>query len=104
MVSRLSLRERLALVEQKPTIPFAERKERSFLTPRHTHDSSAAFASRPEFPLRGAGVALCLPWLESLGGIVHAAEAGKSRAARRRLPAAGHLPGFAHSEAIRNQL
>jgi hypothetical protein len=35
-----------------------------------------AFASRRSF-LRGAGVALCLPWLESLGGIAHAAEAGK---------------------------
>ena len=35
-----------------------------------------ALASRRRF-LRGAGVALCLPWLESLGGVVHAAEAGK---------------------------
>ncbi len=35
-----------------------------------------ALATRRSF-LRGAGVALCLPWLESLGGIVHAAEAGK---------------------------
>ena len=35
-----------------------------------------ALASRRSF-LRGAGVALCLPWLESLGGIAHAAEAGK---------------------------
>jgi len=35
-----------------------------------------ALASRRRF-LRGAGVAVCLPWLESLGGIVHAAEAGK---------------------------
>jgi len=35
-----------------------------------------ALASRRSL-LRGAGVALCLPWLESLGGIVHAAEAGK---------------------------
>lgn len=35
-----------------------------------------AFASRRGF-LRGAGVALCLPWLESLGGIAHTAEAGK---------------------------
>ena len=32
--------------------------------------------SRRSF-LRGAGVALCLPWLESLDGIAHAAEAGK---------------------------
>jgi hypothetical protein len=35
-----------------------------------------ALANRRTF-LRGAGVALCLPWLESLGGLVHAAEAGK---------------------------
>jgi len=35
-----------------------------------------ALASRRSF-LRGAGVALCLPWLESLGGIAHAADAGK---------------------------
>ena len=36
----------------------------------------SALATRRTF-LRGAGVALSLPWLESLGGIVHAAEAGK---------------------------
>lgn len=35
-----------------------------------------ALATRRGF-LCGAGVALSLPWLESLGGIVHAAEAGK---------------------------
>ena len=34
-----------------------------------------ALATRRSF-LCGAGVTLCLPWLESLGGIVHAAEAG----------------------------
>jgi hypothetical protein len=37
---------------------------------------SPALSTRRNF-LRGAGVALSLPWLESLGGIVHAAEAGK---------------------------
>jgi hypothetical protein len=35
-----------------------------------------ALATRRTF-LRGAGVAICLPWLESLGGIAHAAEADK---------------------------
>ena len=35
-----------------------------------------ALASRRSF-LRGTGVALCLPWLESLGGVAHAAEAGR---------------------------
>ena len=39
-------------------------------------NAQPALASRRSF-LRGAGVALCLPWLESLGGIAHAAEAGK---------------------------
>jgi hypothetical protein len=39
-------------------------------------NTQPALASRRCF-LRGAGVALCLPWLESLGGVVHAAEAGK---------------------------
>jgi hypothetical protein len=39
-------------------------------------NAQPALASRRGF-LRGAGVALCLPWLESLGGVVHAAEAGK---------------------------
>jgi hypothetical protein len=37
---------------------------------------SPALATRRRF-LCGAGVALSLPWLESLGGIAHAAEAGK---------------------------
>jgi hypothetical protein len=37
---------------------------------------SPALSTRRNF-LRGAGVALSLPWLESLGGIAHAAEAGK---------------------------
>jgi hypothetical protein len=37
---------------------------------------SPALSTRRNF-LHGAGVALSLPWLESLGGIVHAAEAGK---------------------------
>jgi hypothetical protein len=36
----------------------------------------SAHASRRCF-LRGVSVALSLPWLESLGGVVHAAEAGK---------------------------
>lgn len=36
----------------------------------------SALASRRRF-LCGAGVALCLPWLESLGGVAHAAQAGK---------------------------
>jgi hypothetical protein len=36
----------------------------------------SALATRRTF-LRGTGVALYLPWLESLGGIVHAAEAAK---------------------------
>ncbi|MFN9717136.1 MAG: DUF1552 domain-containing protein [Planctomycetota bacterium] len=36
----------------------------------------SALASRRNF-LRGTGVSLCLPWLESLGGIAHAAEAGR---------------------------
>lgn len=39
-------------------------------------NSQAAYSNRRNF-LRGAGVTLGLPWLESLGGIVHAAEAGK---------------------------
>ena len=39
-------------------------------------NAQLALASRRCF-LRGAGVALGLPWLESLGGIAHAAEAGK---------------------------
>jgi hypothetical protein len=37
---------------------------------------SPALSTRRNF-LCGAGVALSLPWLESLGGIAHAAEAGK---------------------------
>ncbi|QDU25044.1 hypothetical protein ETAA8_01050 [Anatilimnocola aggregata] len=39
-------------------------------------NTQPALASRRSF-LRGAGVALGLPWLESLGGIAHAAAAGK---------------------------
>ena len=35
-----------------------------------------AFSTRRNF-LRGAGITLGLPWLESLGGIAHAADAGK---------------------------
>ena len=35
-----------------------------------------AFSTRRNF-LRGVGITLSLPWLESLGGIAHAAEAGK---------------------------
>jgi hypothetical protein len=39
-------------------------------------NTQAALANRRTF-LCGTGVTLCLPWLESLGGIAHAAEAGK---------------------------
>ncbi len=39
-------------------------------------NSHAAFSTRRDV-LRGAGVTLTLPWLESLSGITHAAEAGK---------------------------
>lgn len=39
-------------------------------------NSQPALACRRSV-LRGTGIALCLPWLESLGGIAHAAEAGK---------------------------
>lgn len=39
-------------------------------------NTQPAFATRRRF-LCGAGVTLSLPWLESLGGVAHAAEAGK---------------------------
>lgn len=39
-------------------------------------NTQPALATRRSF-LYGAGVTLSLPWLESLGGIAHAAEAGK---------------------------
>jgi hypothetical protein len=38
--------------------------------------STSALSTRRSF-LRGVGITLSLPWLESLGGILHAAEAGK---------------------------
>jgi hypothetical protein len=39
-------------------------------------NAQTSLSNRRNF-LRGAGITLSLPWLESLGGIVHAAEAGK---------------------------
>jgi len=42
----------------------------------HTVNPSIAFSTRRNF-VRGMGVTLALPWLESMGGIVHAADVEK---------------------------
>ena len=60
-----------------------------------------AFSTRRNF-LRGTGVTLSLPWLESLCGIAHAAEAGKEP---RRLLLIWSKPSSAqpHTRTIRHK-